>query len=55
MIRHLILKKIWDNISKEAKMFVDNLLEKDPDKRMNLEEVLKHPWLKKFNKKDEGD
>ena len=48
-------KKIWDKISGEAKMFVDNLLEKDPDKRMNLEEVLKHPWLKKFNKKDEGD
>ena len=43
-------KKIWDKISSEAKMFVDNLLDKNPDKRMNLEEVLKHPWLNKYFK-----
>ena len=41
-------KKIWNNISPEAKMFVDNLLSKDPDKRMNLGEVLQHKWFGKF-------
>ena len=47
--------KIWDKISSEAKMFVDNLLDKNPDKRMNLEEVLKHPWLNKYFKKEENN
>ena len=47
-------KKIWDNISQEAKMFVDNLLSKDPEKRMNLQEVLQHKWLIKFCKKNEN-
>ena len=41
-------KKIWNNISPEAKMFVDNLLDKNPDKRMNLGEVLQHKWFGKF-------
>ena len=40
---------IWKNISLEAKMFVDNLLEKDPEKRMTIQEVLQHKWLQKFN------
>ena len=40
---------IWKNISIEAKMFVDNLLEKDPEKRMSIQEVLQHKWLQKFN------
>ena len=41
-------KKIWDNISNEAKTLVDNLLQKDPDKRMDLQEVLQSQWLIKF-------
>ena len=46
---------IWKNISLEAKLFVSNLLDKNPDKRMNLQEVLQHKWLKKFNKKEENN
>ena len=46
---------VWKNISLEAKMFVDNLLDKNPDKRMNLQEVLQHKWLQKFNKKEENN
>ena len=42
-------KKIWNKISNEAKMFVDNLLSKDPERRMNLQEVLQHKWLSKFS------
>ena len=41
---------IWKNISIEAKMFVDNLLNKDPEKRMSIDEVLQHKWLQKFHK-----
>jgi len=40
---------VWKNISSEAKSFVDNLLSKDPKKRMNIKEILEHPWLKKFS------
>ena len=47
-------RKIWDNISQEAKIFVDNLLSKNPEKRMNLQEVLQHKWLIKFCKKNEN-
>ena len=44
---------VWKNISIEAKMFVDNLLDKDPEKRMNIQEVLQHKWLQKFNNNEE--
>ena len=43
---------IWKNISIEAKMFVDNLLDKNPDKRMTIQEVLQHKWLQKFHKQE---
>ena len=43
---------VWDNISKEGKMFVENLLEKDPKKRMGIKDILEHPWLQKFEKED---
>ena len=43
---------IWKNISIEAKMFVDNLLDKDPEKRMSIDEVLQHKWLQKFHKEE---
>ena len=43
---------IWKNISLEAKMFVDNLLDKDPEKRMTIQEVLQHKWLQKFHKEE---
>ena len=43
---------VWNNISIEARMFVDNLLNKNPDKRMGIQEVLQHKWLQKFNAKE---
>ena len=42
---------VWGSISKEGKMFVDNLLEKDPKKRMTIGDAVKHDWFKKFIKK----
>ena len=40
---------IWKKISKEAKNFVERLLEKDPEKRMNIKEALRHEWFHKFD------
>ena len=37
---------IWKSISIEARMFFDNLLQKNLDKRMSIKEVLQHKWLK---------
>ena len=42
--------KIWSKISPEAKTFVDGLLQKKPEKRYTIKEVLEHPWIKKMDK-----
>jgi len=42
---------IWKKLTTEAKMFVDDLLQKDPEKRMNIKQALEHPWIIKFNTK----
>jgi len=36
---------VWRKFTPEAKMFIDNLLQKDPAKRMIIKEVLEHKWL----------
>jgi Ca2+-binding EF-hand superfamily protein len=43
---------VWKNISNEARAFVDNLLQKNPKKRMGIQEVLQHKWLQKYNSKE---
>ena len=45
---------VWKNISLEAKMFVENLSDKNPDKRINIQEVLQHKWLQKFSENEEN-
>ena len=35
----------WDSISDLAKDFVKSLLEKDPEKRVNAQQALNHPWI----------
>jgi len=35
--------------SEDVKDFIDKALQKDIKKRMNIEEALNHPWIKKFN------
>ena len=37
-------------MSPEAKTFVDGLLQKKPEKRYTIKEVLEHPWIKKMDK-----
>ena len=48
-------KPIWKEISKEAKDFINKLLEKDLKKRIEMKEALEHPWFKKFNLQNEID
>ena len=39
---------IWEKKSKEAKDFVNKLLNKDPKKRMSVKDALTHSWIKKY-------
>jgi Ca2+-binding EF-hand superfamily protein/tRNA A-37 threonylcarbamoyl transferase component Bud32 len=41
--------KNLNNVSDDAINFMQNLLIKNPNKRMNIEQALEHKWLKKFN------
>ena len=41
--------KIWNKYSHEAKNFVDGLLQKKPEKRLTIKEILEHPWIKKMD------
>lgn len=38
---------VWNKISKDAKDLVMKLLEKNPDNRIKITELLSHPWLSK--------
>ena len=38
--------KEWDKISLEAKHLIKKLLEVDPEKRLNTDKILQHPWFK---------
>jgi calcium-dependent protein kinase len=41
-------EKKWNKISCEAKDFVNQCLKKDPLERINITEILKHAWIKKY-------
>ena len=45
----------WNNISNEAKDFVNKCLEKDPNNRIKINEILKHKWLKKYISDEQKD
>ena len=38
-----------DHVSAAARDLVESLLRKNPAQRMELEDVLKHPWIVEFN------
>ena len=40
---------LWKKLSTESKNFVENLLHKDPSKRMSIKECCDHAWIQKFN------
>ncbi|KAK7880275.1 hypothetical protein WMY93_030642 [Mugilogobius chulae] len=43
----------WDDISESAKDFIRNMMEKNPVKRFNTEEALRHPWIAGDTAKDQ--
>jgi len=43
-------ENFWDDISLEAKDFVKRLMSVSPEKRLGVEEALKHPWIVRYNK-----
>lgn len=44
-------EEYWDEISAEAKDFIDHLLVVDVSKRLTAEQSLNHPWLRQSSKK----
>jgi len=44
-------EEYWDEISAEAKDFIDHLLVVDVAKRLTAEQSLNHPWLRQSSKK----
>jgi len=38
-------EEYWDDVSDQAKDFIDNLLLVDPALRLTAEQALEHPWL----------
>ena len=37
----------WKNVSEEAKSLIKQMLSYDPSQRINAQDALKHPWIKK--------
>jgi calcium-dependent protein kinase len=44
-----IRNPIWKIITPECKDFIQRLLEKDQNKRMNIKQVLEHKWIKMYD------
>ena len=53
-ILNLPYKKI-DDISDNANDLLQNILEKDPDKRFTPDDILEHPWMNEGNDDDASD
>jgi len=41
---------VWDLMSDESKDLIAKLLEVDPEKRLNISQVLEHPWMQEEEK-----
>lgn len=47
---YVFLKPWWDEVSDDAKDLVSKMLIIDPKKRISIEQIWKHPWLKQYVK-----
>jgi len=43
---------VFNLVSKDSKLFINRCLERDVQKRATAEELLEHPWIKKYTDKD---
>ena len=39
-------EKVWKEVSDEAKNFISDIFVEDPKKRINLENMMEHEWMK---------
>ena len=46
---------VWKSVSNEAKDFVSKLLTKDPKKRLQGADIMKHPWIVGCSKPEEPE
>jgi serine/threonine protein kinase len=46
----LVELKFPEFLSKEVCDLIRKLLQKDPNKRLSTEDVMKHPWIQRYNK-----
>ncbi len=42
----------WDHVSDEAKDLIDKMLVVNPSERMDISDIMKHPWMTKENLED---
>ncbi|KAL7534904.1 hypothetical protein ACHAWF_004985 [Thalassiosira exigua] len=42
----------WGRTSREARDFVRRLLQRDPKKRMDVRQALRHPWMRRHVERD---
>lgn len=42
--------KVWDNVSEDAKDLIGKLLTVDPSKRISVEGIFQHPWMRDIEK-----
>ena len=52
--KYSFIKPHWDPISESAKDFIRRMLVVDPKQRASIDELLKHPWLAKVAKANDG-
>jgi len=45
--RYNLRSEEWSLVSREARDFVQRLLQRDPRKRMTVDQALNHPWMRK--------
>lgn len=41
----------WNSVSQAAKDFICRCLDRDPEKRMSIDDALSHPWLKSISRR----
>ena len=42
----------WDHVSDEAKDLIEKMLVVNPSERMDISDIMKHPWMTKENLED---
>ncbi len=45
---YLTLDEEWRNVSHEAQQLVDMMLRTDVNKRLSIQDAIKHPWFSKY-------